>query len=61
MSAKYDVVIVGGGHNALVAACYLALAKQKVLLLERNESLGGATASVYAFPGVGRYFDQPLY
>ena len=34
----YDAVIVGGGHNGLVAACYLAKAKKKVLLLESNSA-----------------------
>ena len=61
MPERYDAIIVGGGHNALVAACYLALAKQKVLLLERNESLGGATASVYAFAGVGAKLSRYSY
>ena len=46
MSQKYDVVIIGGGHNGLVAACYLAMAKKKVILLEANTELGGATASI---------------
>jgi phytoene dehydrogenase-like protein len=48
----YDVVIVGGGHNGLVAACYLALAGQRVLILEKNDYIGGATRSNYPFPGV---------
>ena len=46
----YDVIIVGGGHNGLVAATYLAKAGKSVLLLEANESLGGATTSIRAFP-----------
>src|SRR5205823_11950508 len=49
---RYDAVIVGGGHNGLVAATYLARAGQSVLLLERNAELGGATASKALFPGV---------
>lgn len=48
----YDVAIVGGGHNGLVAACYLAKAGKKVILFEKNAEFGGATKSVYAFPGV---------
>jgi phytoene dehydrogenase-like protein len=38
----YDAIIVGGGHNGLVAACYLARAKRKVLVLERRYIVGGA-------------------
>lgn len=48
----YDVAIVGGGHNGLVAACYLAKAGKKVVLFEKDPEFGGATKSVYAFPGV---------
>jgi phytoene dehydrogenase-like protein len=50
VSKKYDVVIVGGGHNGLVAACYLAKAGLSVHILEREESLGGATVSQKVFP-----------
>ena len=49
-SKKYDVVIVGGGHNGLVAATYLARAGKSVVILEANPELGGATQSVKAFP-----------
>ena len=49
-STTYDAIVVGGGHNGLVAACYLGIAKKRVLLLESNESLGGATASKKLFP-----------
>lgn len=52
MSKKHDVVIIGGGHNGLVAACYLAMAKKKVIILEANTELGGATASIQAFDGM---------
>jgi phytoene dehydrogenase-like protein len=48
MRRSYDVVIVGGGHNGLVAAAYLARAGQEVLLVERNEEVGGAVASAEA-------------
>lgn len=52
MSAKkYDVVIVGGGHNGLVAATYLAKAGKSVVILEANPEIGGATQSVRTFPG----------
>ncbi|HSM23246.1 MAG TPA: FAD-dependent oxidoreductase, partial [Anaerolineaceae bacterium] len=49
---KYDVVIVGGGHNGLIASCYLAMAGLRVLILEKNDHLGGATWSNYTFSGV---------
>lgn len=60
MSGKnYDVVIMGAGHNGLVAATYLAKAGKSVLMLEANNEVGGATQSVQAFPGfdarVSRY------
>lgn len=47
-----DAVIVGGGHNGLVAAAYLARAGKSVLVLERLDSVGGAAVSFQAFPGV---------
>ena len=47
---KYDVVIVGGGHNGLVAATYLAKAGKSVVILEANPEIGGATQSVRTFP-----------
>lgn len=40
---KYDVIIIGGGHNGLVAACYLAKSGLKTLVLERRETVGGGT------------------
>lgn len=46
---RYDVVIAGAGHNGLVAANYLAKAGKKVLMLEAQEQIGGATQSVQAF------------
>lgn len=49
-SHKYDVVIIGAGHNGLVAATYLAKAGKKVIILEGKSELGGATTSVRAFP-----------
>ncbi len=47
---KYDAIVVGGGHNGLVAASYLAKAGKTVLLLEAHGELGGATTSVKPFP-----------
>lgn len=47
---KYDVVIIGGGHNGLVAATYLARAGKSVRIVEANAEIGGATQSVRAFP-----------
>ncbi len=44
-SGKYDAIVVGGGHNGLTAALYLARAGWKVLVLERNAQIGGATVS----------------
>lgn len=46
-----DVIIVGGGHNGLVAAAYLARAGRRVLLLERRDELGGAAVSGRPFAG----------
>ncbi|MEI6233657.1 MAG: NAD(P)/FAD-dependent oxidoreductase [Planctomycetota bacterium] len=50
MKNSFDVIIVGGGHNGLVAASYLAQAGKSVLLLEAHDELGGATTSVKPFP-----------
>ncbi|MBC5825795.1 MAG: NAD(P)/FAD-dependent oxidoreductase [Candidatus Eremiobacteraeota bacterium] len=51
MRAKYDAIIVGAGHNALVTAAYLARAKWKVLVLERRYIVGGACVTEETFPG----------
>lgn len=50
MKSRYDVVILGTGHNGLVAAAYLARAGLSVLLLEKNDYVGGATTSQKVFP-----------
>ncbi len=51
MQASYDVVVIGGGHNGLVAATYLGRAGRRVLLLERRASLGGAVTTEEIRPG----------
>ena len=38
---KFDVIIIGAGHNGLIAACVLSKKGKKVLLIEKNEKLGG--------------------
>ena len=48
---KYDAIIIGGGHNGLTAAAYLARAGKDVLVLERRYVLGGAAVTEEVFPG----------
>lgn len=57
----HDVVIVGGGHNGLTAAAYLALAGKSVLVLERDDHVGGAAVSAEAFPGVDARLSRYSY
>ena len=51
MSDKFDAIVIGGGHNGLVNAAYLARAGKKVLVLERRHVLGGATVTEEIYPG----------
>src|ERR1700704_5196753 len=50
-SNSYDVIVIGGGHNGLVNAAYLARAGKRVLVLERRHVLGGAAGTEEGFPG----------
>jgi phytoene dehydrogenase-like protein len=51
MNSTYDVVVIGGGHNGLVNAAYLARAGKRVLVCERRHVLGGAAVTEEVFPG----------
>src|SRR5437667_5113557 len=48
---KHDVIIIGGGHNGLGTAAYLARAGKKVLVLERRELVGGCSVTEEIWPG----------
>jgi len=61
MKPKYDVVILGAGHNGLVAASYLGKAGLSVLLLEKNDYLGGATTSQKVFPDYEAHLSRYSY
>ncbi|MEU1480340.1 NAD(P)/FAD-dependent oxidoreductase [Streptomyces sp. NPDC005760] len=58
---RYDAVIVGGGHNGLVAAAYLARAGRSVLVLERLGNTGGAAVSTRPFAGVDARLSRYSY
>jgi len=61
LKSHYDSVVIGSGHNGLVAAAYLAKAGQSVLVLERNDYLGGATASQQVFPDYDAWLSRYSY
>src|SRR6266446_392816 len=61
MESHYDVVILGAGHNGLVAATYLGRAGLSVLLLEKNDYIGGATTSQKVFPDYDAWLSRYSY
>ncbi len=61
MKTMYDAIIVGGGHNGLVAACYLARAGKDVMILEKNPHLGGASVSQRPFSGFDARISRYAY
>jgi len=61
LKRQYDVVILGAGHNGLVAATYLGRAGLSVLLLEKNDYIGGATTSQKVFPDYDAWLSRYSY
>lgn len=59
--AEPDIVVIGGGHNGLVAAAYLARAGRRVQVLERLDCVGGAAVSAHAFDGVDARLSRYSY
>jgi phytoene dehydrogenase-like protein len=57
----YDAIVVGGGHNGLVAASYIAKSGKTVLVLEAENELGGATTSVKPFPEYDAWLSRYSY
>ena len=58
---RYDDIIIGAGHNGLTAAAYLARAGRSVLVLERDDHVGGAAVSARAFAGVDARLSRYSY
>jgi phytoene dehydrogenase-like protein len=58
---RFENVVIGSGHNGLVAAAYLAAAGQSVLVLERNDVVGGATASQRVFADYDAWLSRYSY
>ena len=50
-ASRFDAIIIGAGHNGLIAGAYLARAGKKVLVLERRDVVGGAAVTEEIFPG----------
>jgi phytoene dehydrogenase-like protein len=61
VDSNYDVAIIGGGHNGLVAAGYLAKSGLSVVLLEQHDVLGGAAISAQAFEGIDARLSRYSY
>jgi phytoene dehydrogenase-like protein len=59
--SSYNAVVVGSGHNGLVTAAYLARHGKSVLVLERNDTFGGATASQQVFPDYDAFLSRYSY
>src|SRR5262249_25023712 len=51
MATRYDAIVIGGGHNGLVSAAYLARAGRRVCVLEKRPRVGGAAVTEEIFPG----------
>jgi phytoene dehydrogenase-like protein len=61
LASRYDVVVIGAGHNGLVAAAYLARAGLSVLVVERQDHPGGAAVSATLFPGMAARLSRYSY